>query len=184
MRYLRKLAVWGPGLAAALLLARTLYYQVMMRPLCIELHRAVNRQDAAKVEALLARGVDPNCEITIHEVQGNEVKAHTFPIPLWTMARPPLIGAVREGNQRIVKALCRHHAAIDARDSDGTTALMDAAWADHPAIVRLLLGNGANPNLRDRYKQTALGYVRDPDGAGREIAKLIRDAVAARRDRD
>ena len=45
---------------------------------------------------------------------------------------------------------------VDAVDSSGVTALMDAARAGHPAMARLLLLAGADPARTDRLGRTAL----------------------------
>lgn len=47
-------------------------------------------------------------------------------------------------------------AAIDARDTEGRTALMAAAFMDHDDVVRLLLDRGADLRATDSARATAL----------------------------
>jgi ankyrin repeat protein len=50
---------------------------------------------------------------------------------------------------------------VDSRDGDGRTALHLAAYERKEAIVRLLVGNGANTEARDKIGQTALHSAAD-----------------------
>eukprot|EP00051_Salpingoeca_urceolata_P011714 m.145433 g.145433 ORF g.145433 m.145433 type:complete len:624 (-) comp17223_c2_seq1:198-2069(-) len=75
---------------------------------------------------------------------------------------PPLVRATHEGNVRAVEQLLGQGtgvAAIVENTSyavDGRTLLHCAAWANHPAIVRLLLSKGVDPNVCDASRGTAL----------------------------
>jgi ankyrin repeat protein len=49
-----------------------------------------------------------------------------------------------------------HKADVNARNSDGETALMFAAQAGWPDIVQTLLDAGANPKAKNAFGRTAL----------------------------
>ena len=53
-----------------------------------------------------------------------------------------LIEAVKAGDARAVRTLLLGHAAVDAAESDGSTALHWAAQLDNFEIVNLLIGAG------------------------------------------
>jgi ankyrin repeat protein len=73
-----------------------------------------------------------------------------------------LIEAAGNGSLAAARALLDRGAAINARDSGGVTALMQAIrWpANRPRnvlpMVKLLLARGADPNVRMKYGYTAL----------------------------
>lgn len=52
-------------------------------------------------------------------------------------------------------------AAINARDSNGRTALMLAVMHDQTSVVRELLARGADPNIADASGHTPLAIARD-----------------------
>lgn len=61
----------------------------------------------------------------------------------------------------VIDALLDAGTAVDALDSDGSTALHEAAYYGRPATVSHLLARGADPALRDRrYDSTPLGWAR------------------------
>ncbi|HXS27923.1 MAG TPA: ankyrin repeat domain-containing protein, partial [Steroidobacteraceae bacterium] len=51
--------------------------------------------------------------------------------------------------------------SIDSRDTSGRTALFLAVLHRHEAVVRALLGSGANPNLGGPDGRTPLEVARD-----------------------
>lgn len=53
----------------------------------------------------------------------------------------------RSGHERVVRRLLEYGADVDKQDTEGRTALMAAAFMDHAQIVRILLENGASPNV-------------------------------------
>lgn len=83
----------------------------------------------------------------------------------------PLLRSILFGNQRkflqaasageahIVQAALNKGADIEARYSDGYTALMSAADHGHTSIVQLLLSRGANVDARCNGGQTALHWA-------------------------
>jgi ankyrin repeat protein len=61
-----------------------------------------------------------------------------------------LHAAVRTGRLDDVKRLLRSGVDVDARDALGATPLLDAAWLGNSEIVRFLLQQRADPNLRHK----------------------------------
>jgi len=74
-------------------------------------------------------------------------------------ATPPLIEAVKSGDQAAVRRLARSRAAVNTPEADGTTALHWAVRADDIVTVRLLLRAGANVNAANRYGVTPLALA-------------------------
>jgi ankyrin repeat protein len=66
------------------------------------------------------------------------------------------MSAARRGDLEKLKAHLHGGLPIDVMESDGTTALMEAANQGHAEIVTFLLENGANPNRKDEYGEYAL----------------------------
>ncbi len=66
--------------------------------------------------------------------------------------------AARAGDVAGLKRLVRKHPrlAVDATDDAGYSALVLAAYHDRTAVVRWLLGRGADPCVSDRRGYTAL----------------------------
>lgn len=69
-----------------------------------------------------------------------------------------LIWAARRGQERAIDALLfrKPNLEIDIRDKNGWTPLSWAARRGYKNIVKLLLNNGANPNLKDIYGWSAM----------------------------
>ncbi|MBM3227232.1 MAG: hypothetical protein FJZ47_25985, partial [Candidatus Tectomicrobia bacterium] len=72
---------------------------------------------------------------------------------------PPLIKAVSKGDTPAARALLAKGADVQARDSNGRTALMYAAENGDPTTVQALLTHGADVNARDAQGWTALMYA-------------------------
>ncbi len=103
------------------------------------LHYAAEKGHPEVVKSLIGMGSDPNAKDT----KGNT----------------PLILSARWGNGKsaeVAQVLLEHKANINATANNGETALHAAARSSKPKteLVRLLLKNGANKNLRDKSKQT------------------------------
>lgn len=72
------------------------------------------------------------------------------------VAETPLIWSVRYGCESIVRLLLDNNANTEAKNKDGTTALMTAAMHGDRAMVQLLMDRGANINANDYMGKDAL----------------------------
>jgi hypothetical protein len=80
-----------------------------------------------------------------------------------------LRAAAAAGRTAEVAALLAKGVPVDAADDDGSTALMKAIQADHPATAALLRRHGASPDLQNRTGASA-----------RDMATSIGDAALER----
>ena len=80
---------------------------------------------------------------------------------------PLKIASVR-GNVVLVKALLNAGAEVNMENEDQYTALHHAVSQGHVEIVEVLLVNGANPKLKDRYGNTCFSYSKNE-----QITKLL-----------
>ncbi|MDD5324860.1 MAG: ankyrin repeat domain-containing protein [Polaromonas sp.] len=90
----------------------------------------------------------------------------------WT----PLHYAASGGHLSLISLLLENSAYIDAESPNGTTPLMMAAMYGTPAAVKLLLREGADPQLRNQQKLGALQFAQRgnrPDSV-EAIAAFIR----------
>lgn len=90
----------------------------------------------------------------------------------WT----PLHYAASGGHLSLISLLLENSAYIDAESPNGTTPLMMAAMYGTPAAVKLLLREGADPQLRNQKKLSALQFAQRgnrPDSV-EAIAAFIR----------
>ncbi len=78
----------------------------------------------------------------------------------------------------MVRLLLEHHAYIDAESPNGSTPLMMAAHYGSPAVVKLLLEEGADPLLRNEQGLTAIDFAQRANRE--EAAALIAAFVRAR----
>lgn len=84
--------------------------------------------------------------------------------------------AAAEGNAETVNQfLKRWPRHIDAQDEKTWTALMYAAREGHEGLVILLLSQGANPAVMDRFDRTAHWFARR--GGHTPIAALLRGSM-------
>jgi ankyrin repeat protein len=117
--------------------------------------KAVKFDDADKIKSLLQRGMDPN---TIEPERGEN----------------GLILALREGSMKVFDILL--HAPginVDAKASNGDTALMIAAYKGNKPAAEALLVKGAEVN---RPGWTALHYA--AAAGSNEIVQLLLDKSA------
>ena len=87
--------------------------------------------------------------------------------------------AAMEGKQGRVEALLKEGAAINGADGRGCTALHGAAQWGHPAIVKLLLDKGADPNIAESGGLAGTALTRAAVNAHFDIVKML---VAAKAD--
>ena len=91
----------------------------------------------AMVERLLAAGADARATLASGETA--------------------LMACARTGSVDAVEALLSRGVEVNARDaSESQTALMWATAQRHPAVVRLLLEHGADPNARSRVRREVI----------------------------
>ena len=79
--------------------------------------------------------------------------------PNWT----PLHYAASKGHTAMMRLLIDNDAYIDAESPNGTTPLMMAAYYASPIAVKLMLEEGADPNLQNQDGQTALDMALSKD---------------------
>lgn len=82
-----------------------------------------------------------------------------------------LLLAAVNGKEAAVQLLVQTGANVNETDNEGHTPLMEAAGKGHAQIVKFLLGNHADPDVKDAKGLTALDYT---DNA--EIMQLLRQA--------
>lgn len=85
-----------------------------------------------------------------------------------------VFNAVRNHDQGALNEYLRMGGDIDARDSNGMTALILAVDEGCDSIVRFLLDRKASPDLTDRWGQTALMLA-----AGRNNSKCAKLLLAS-----
>lgn len=157
-------------------------------PLAEALIVAAGDGDTARVERLLAFGVDPNVTL-----QGDgtpliaAAEAGDLAMVRLLLARGaqvdrivpgdgnPLIAAAREGRLETVRLLLDSGANVNASVWTDENALIQAAWNGHADVVKLLLARGADANVRIGPR-TALGMAQR-EGHG-DVVRLLLDAGA------
>ena len=70
--------------------------------------------------------------------------------------------AARKGAPGKVRRLLAAGAAVDLRDAQGTTPLMEAIIRNHPDIAHELVANGADVNAKDKKGFAVLAMTVDP----------------------
>lgn len=119
---------------------------------------AVKAGQAAKIDALIHRGADPN----VRDKYG----------------MTPLHYAAYRGDAASAKALLKDGADPNAKDSLGMTPLHAAAFAAHSAVLKVLLKGGAKVAMKDSLGNTALHYA-----AYKKSVEAVRILLAAGADR-
>ena len=66
-----------------------------------------------------------------------------------------MIWAASQGNSDVLALLLKNGADINAQDDMGYSALSEAVSVRSPESVKLLLNEGANPELKDKDGNTA-----------------------------
>lgn len=111
---------------------------------------------AAVVALLLDRGANPNARFGVPPANTALHVAATRHESLFSR----LHGYQRGPHLTILCTLLAHGADINARDSNGRTALMNNAISGNYWAARLLLQGGADVNARDKNGSTALTLAR------------------------
>lgn len=86
--------------------------------------------------------------------------------------RPPLIDAVKNGNESLVRALLQKKVDVNAADADGSTALHWAAHWDDLKIADLLIRAGAKANAAADLGVTPL-WLASENGNSAMVARLL-----------
>lgn len=106
-----------------------------------DMHTAIERNDVAKVRALIERKTNPN------------LRKDTRASPTF------LTQAARLGREEIVSLLVQSGADVNGMDGDAMTPLMWASWNGHLKIVMLLIKAGADVNAQDKRGDSVLNYA-------------------------
>ena len=131
---------------------------------------AAESGQAAKVEALLARGTPVDAL-----EQGEPVEAGSAWAP-YAKRPSPLFVAAANGHLGIVRSLLKRDPWLDWRCCDSLTPLGTAAANGHQPIVEVLLAAGADPDLASAGGKTPVEAARDRGHT--EIARLLEAAIA------
>ena len=99
------------------------------------LHLAAYQGDVSAVVQLLDRGVDVNSRA--RGLDGSDVNF------------TPLIAASENGHLEVAEALIARGADVNARSTDGQTALHASAFNQHPKTVELLARSGTAIEVRE-----------------------------------
>ena len=81
------------------------------------------------------------------------------------------MGACFKGNVELAVFLIRHNADVNSANDLGTTPLMYAILSQKIDLIKLLLENGAEKDVKERSGKTALDYA--VQSGNKEIIGLI-----------
>jgi ankyrin repeat protein len=123
------------------------------------LHITIKRRDLTWTRFLLAKGADPN----VADRRGNS----------------PLMAAARLGFVEGAALLLSQKAQVNQDNDSGETPLIVAVQQRDPAMVRLLLANGADPRQADRIAGKSARDYAEEDPRGAAVLKLIEESKAA-----
>ena len=115
------------------------------------LHFATIRGDAEIVRLLVSKGAD---------VDAAEPRFHATPLRL----------AAGGGHVEAVQLLLDHGANLNAKSTNGSTALSESSMKGHAAVVKLLLAKGADPNSCTKDGMSPLMHA-----MGTAMARMGRD---------
>ncbi len=101
----------------------------------------------------------------------------------------PLHEATTIAGEAKIKLLLEHGAKINDQDTIGRTPLMNAVGYSlfpEPEIVKILLASGANPDIKDRFGNTAFSLARklltneETEAKGQRILEMLTRAQEAK----
>ena len=110
-------------------------------------------------EALLAAGADPNARTTENQETPLHLVHNADTGIDWKLCTGSIDGRGSFFSAALVELLIKHGAKVNAKASDGSTALHAAAEAGATATVMALLHAGADVDARDGDGLTALAYA-------------------------
>jgi len=154
-----------------------------------ELIAAARGGQTQKVKELIAAGANPNAvdldgstALTIAARDGRlEMARAVIQAGANVQRNRPynaLRFASRGGHLKVVKLLVKAGAPVDARDTDGKTALIEAAKEGHASVVKSLITASANVNseVRSRYQAAGRGsrYTALSLAAARGHSEVVR----------
>ncbi len=119
---------------------------VVPKPTPDALFRAVDSGNTENLREMLAAGGDPN-------TTAPSTHAYMKCAPL--LKRAVLLG----GRASMIELLLKAGAKTELRDSDGETALHEAAKRGEVKIATLLLNAGADPNIQDKDGRAPLDFA-------------------------
>jgi hypothetical protein len=154
-----------------------------------ELTAAVRAGQAARIEALIRRGANPNARdaegmTPLHyaayrgdaAVGAALLRGGAEPNAKDSLGMTPLHAAAFEGHADFVKALLLGHALVNAKDAADNTALHYAVLSGSAETARALLEGGADPAAANAKGATPAGVAR---ASGRkELIALFSPAAA------
>ena len=151
------MVAWPIAVAAALLLLAPSLPAAATKPVAPasvvadanqKLLQAIEQADQHLLEKALKAGADPNCRGT-----------NSLP-PLLELFRAAT-GPLDEDHRDCVALLLEYGAAVDAKDADQRTPLIQAARIGDLKTVQMLVEAEATVIARDRFSKSALFYAVD-----------------------
>lgn len=150
------------------------------------LFAAVDNGDSKAVRTLLTRGASPNAAAMSklglknsrhHEPKPGEYTGEDVGEPTYKKVHmPALIRAIWNGDRAIVELLVAKGANVNARNGDGSTALMWAIQHGDKKVINLLLSKKADVNAKDSHGMTALDLAMHKND--RQLYEKLRKAGA------
>lgn len=144
--------------------------------------------DLEMVRALINYGANPDAIFTLATPPRN---VPGLP-PQTTGNGSVLTRAAASGNPEVVREILAHHPILEAKDSNGRTAIFAAAEGrftqssesnDRVECLKLLAAAGANPNARDNQGDTAL-WVAATNNVRQQLLNMGIDINARNNDGD